>query len=130
MTKVIASITVDQLRSIVKANGLSVERSSGGKGKSKGAPKKADYQNAIINADPLCMIGSLVHRAIRRHIKVDELIVLMENAGLSKQVRRLSLLSDYWLILEVILVKNLRKKGNRRRREVLIIMIQMSMDVG
>ena len=85
VSKLISKHTVDQLKVIVSTRGLTVERGTVGKGgKKKGAPKKADYQDAIINAQPLCKIGSLVQRAIRKHIKVDELKILLEGAGLAK----------------------------------------------
>ena len=108
MTKVIASKAVDQF--IVRPAGSLWNNPLVVQGKGKGAPPKADYQNAIINADPLCKIGSLVHRAIRRHMQVDELIVLTEIAGLSKEIRRSTFLSDYWLILELIFGEESKEK--------------------
>ena len=81
VAKVIEKKTVEALKAIVKSNALAVERKNG---KKKGAPKKADYVEAVINADPLYKIGSLVRRAIRKHITVDELKVMLANVGLSK----------------------------------------------
>ena len=118
LAKVIEKKTVDQLKEIIKKNGIVVEKPVAGKGlvyiinrfdfgfdfgfdldsiltfififiyihlfyiyfyiciktifylgKSK-ALKKADYQSSIIHADPLYKIGSLVQRAIRKHLKV------------------------------------------------------------
>ena len=82
IAKVIEKKTVEELKNIINGSRIIVERSTVGKGKKKGAPKKADYVQAIINANPLCNIGSLVRRAIRKHIKVDELKVMLKKAGL------------------------------------------------
>ena len=91
IAKVIEKKTVEELKSIINGNGLNVDRSSAGKGKKKGAPKKADYIHAIINANPLCKIGSLVQRAIRKHIKVDDLKVMLQNVGLPRTGSKLEL---------------------------------------
>lgn len=84
ISKLIEDKTTKDLKNIVKENDLNVPRPKPQKGKKKSAPNREECVEAIVKANPLSQIGKIVHEAVSRQIKIDELKVLLDKAGLSK----------------------------------------------